>query len=222
MSIYSRNSVHTVSQWNIFDSRTNLYPDNRWSCSHCNGRFPSKGSTPGHIVQFQVLFSCRTSVDPDLFHYSKPSPRKQLQPPFARSNGRNRLKKRTASLHGLRSYAIITGRRWFRMANEASKDFNAMLQDSKGMPKIQIITDEKSIEKYGGSRMYFAPPLDYDRVMRQVPRGKGDHGRGAPRVLCTAKIRRILPTPSQRGSSCPSAPGPASSGPPTKRRTGAH
>jgi hypothetical protein len=94
MSIYSRNSVHTVSQWNIFDSRTNLYPDNRWSCSHCNGRFPSKGSTPGHIVQFQVLFSCRTSVDPDLFHYSKPLPRKQLQPPFARSNGRNRLEKK--------------------------------------------------------------------------------------------------------------------------------
>ena len=58
------------------------------------------------------------------------------------------------------------------MANEASKDFNVMLQDSKGMPKIQIITDEKSIEKYGGSRMYFAPPLDYDRVMRQVPEGK--------------------------------------------------
>lgn len=58
------------------------------------------------------------------------------------------------------------------MANEASKDFNAMLQDSKGMPKIQIITDEKSIEKYGGNRMYFAPPLDYDRVMRQVPEGK--------------------------------------------------
>ena len=54
------------------------------------------------------------------------------------------------------------------MANEASKDFNAMLRDGKDMPKIQIITDEKSIEKYGGSRMYFAPPLDYDRVMRQV------------------------------------------------------
>ena len=25
-------------------------------------RFPSKGSTPGHIVQFQVLFSCMPSV----------------------------------------------------------------------------------------------------------------------------------------------------------------
>lgn len=44
------------------------------------------------------------------------------------------------------------------MANENKKDFNAMLNDSKDMPKIQIITDEKSIEKYGGSRMYFAPP----------------------------------------------------------------
>ena len=58
------------------------------------------------------------------------------------------------------------------MANEEKKDFNAMLNDSKDMPKIQIITDEKSILKYGGDRMYFAPPMDYDRVMRLVPFGK--------------------------------------------------
>lgn len=37
------------------------------------------------------------------------------------------------------------------MANEDKKDFNAMLHDNKDMPKIQIITDEKSIEKYGGN-----------------------------------------------------------------------
>ena len=43
------------------------------------------------------------------------------------------------------------------MANEDKKDFNAMLMDSKDMPKVQIITDEKSIEKYGGDKMYFAP-----------------------------------------------------------------
>jgi len=66
------------------------------------------------------------------------------------------------------------------MANEDRKDFNAMLHDSKDMPKIQIITDEKSIKKYGGSRMYFAPPLDYDRVMKRVPRGK---------VITVGKIR---------------------------------
>lgn len=58
------------------------------------------------------------------------------------------------------------------MANENKKDFNAMLRDGKDMPKLQIITDEKSIEKYGGNRMYFAPPADYDRVMRRVPCGK--------------------------------------------------
>lgn len=47
-----------------------------------------------------------------------------------------------------------------------------MLMDSKDMPKVQIITDEKSIEKYGGDKMYFAPPIDYDKVMRLVPCGK--------------------------------------------------
>ncbi|ACL75893.1 MGMT family protein [Ruminiclostridium cellulolyticum] len=58
------------------------------------------------------------------------------------------------------------------MANEQNKDFNTMLHNNKDMPKLQIITDEKSIEKYGGERMYFAPPMDYDRVMKKVPLGK--------------------------------------------------
>lgn len=58
------------------------------------------------------------------------------------------------------------------MANEDKKDFNAMLHDNKDMPKFQIITDQKSIEKYGGSKMYFAPPIDYDKVMKRIPRGK--------------------------------------------------
>lgn len=56
--------------------------------------------------------------------------------------------------------------------NEADKDFNAMLQDSKDMPKIQVVTDPGTVQKYGGDRMYFAPPIDYDRVMRRVPFGK--------------------------------------------------
>ena len=58
------------------------------------------------------------------------------------------------------------------MANEDKKDFNAMLHDSKDMPKVQVITDEKSIKKYGGDKMYFAPPIAYDEVMRRVPYGK--------------------------------------------------
>ncbi|MGN1136016.1 MAG: MGMT family protein [Oscillospiraceae bacterium] len=58
------------------------------------------------------------------------------------------------------------------MANEEKKDFNAMLHDSKDMPKYKIITDKAGIEKYGGDRMYFAPPIDYDTAMKKVPFGK--------------------------------------------------
>ena len=58
------------------------------------------------------------------------------------------------------------------MANEDKKDFNAMLHDNKDMPKIEVIKDKKSIEKYGGCKMYFAPPIDYERVMKKVPYGK--------------------------------------------------
>ena len=58
------------------------------------------------------------------------------------------------------------------MANEEKKDFNAMLHDSKDMPKFQTITDEKSIEKYGGDKMYFAPPIDIDKVMQLEQYGK--------------------------------------------------
>lgn len=69
------------------------------------------------------------------------------------------------------------------MANEDKKDFNAMLHDSRGMPKFQTITDKKSIEKYGGSRMYFAPPIDYDKAMKQVPYGK---------VITVGKLREYF------------------------------
>lgn len=63
---------------------------------------------------------------------------------------------------------------------ESGKDFNAMLQDCKDMPKFQTVTDLKSIEKYGGERMYFAPPIEYDRVMKLIPYG---------RLITVGKIR---------------------------------
>ena len=69
------------------------------------------------------------------------------------------------------------------MANEDKKDFNAMLHDNKDMPKFQTVTDAKSIEKYGGDRMYFAPPIDYDKIMRQIPEGK---------VITVGKIREYF------------------------------
>ena len=69
------------------------------------------------------------------------------------------------------------------MANEDKKDFNAMLHKDAGMPKMQIITDEASIQKYGGNRMYFAPPHAYDRIMKTIPYGK---------VVTVGEIRAYL------------------------------
>lgn len=67
------------------------------------------------------------------------------------------------------------------MANE--KDFNKMMRNSKDMPKINIITDEKTIKKHGGNKMLLAPPLYYDEVMKKVPKGK---------LLTTSQIRNYL------------------------------
>lgn len=58
------------------------------------------------------------------------------------------------------------------MAKESNKDFNAMLNNNKDMPKIQIVKDEKTIKTYGGSIMFFAPPIFYDKLMKVVPSGK--------------------------------------------------
>ena len=33
------------------------------------------------------------------------------------------------------------------MANEDQKDFNVMLNEDKGMPKMQIVTDEATMEQ---------------------------------------------------------------------------
>lgn len=71
------------------------------------------------------------------------------------------------------------------MAKEDKKDFNAMLNNNKDMPKLEIVTDEKTIAKYGGNKMYFAAPIDYDKIMKTVPFGK---------VATTEKIREYLAT----------------------------
>lgn len=69
------------------------------------------------------------------------------------------------------------------MANEDKKDFNLMLHNSKDMPKIQVITDKKTIEKYGGNKMYFAPPIDYDKIMKIIPYGN---------IITVGKIREYF------------------------------
>lgn len=56
------------------------------------------------------------------------------------------------------------------MASESKKDFNAMMNNNKDMPKTQIVKDEKTIKKYGGTKMFFAPPIYYNELMKKVPK----------------------------------------------------
>lgn len=58
------------------------------------------------------------------------------------------------------------------MSNENKKDFNAMLNNSKDMPKIKIVSDEKTVSRYGGTKMFFAPPIYYDKLIKMVAPGK--------------------------------------------------
>ena len=56
--------------------------------------------------------------------------------------------------------------------NEEKKDFNAMLHNSKDMPKIKTIDKEEVVSRYGGRKMLLAPPIDYDKVIKRIPHGK--------------------------------------------------
>lgn len=69
------------------------------------------------------------------------------------------------------------------MANKSKKDFNAMMNNNKDMPKTQIVRDEKTIKKYGGTKMFFAPPIYYNELMKKVPKGK---------LITISKIRDYL------------------------------
>ena len=105
------------------------------------------------------------------------------------------------------------------MAHEEVKDFNAMLHKDNGMPRIQRITDPASIQKYGGDKMYLAPPLAYDHLMKTIPRGQ---------VITLGEIRAYLARtggadftdPITAGILYPSPHGPAPSAPETRPPTG--
>lgn len=80
----------------------------------------------------------------------------------------------------------------------ARKSFNEKLQNSKDMPKIVVIDDKKSIERYGGSQMLIAPPLEYNEIMAQIPEGK---------LITTREIREYLAKKHNAEFTCPMTAG---------------
>lgn len=80
------------------------------------------------------------------------------------------------------------------MVNYNNKDFNKMLNDNKDMPKTKEIKDERTIKKYGGIRMFLAPPLYYDKLMKKVPKGK---------LITVGRIREYLAKENNADFTCP-------------------
>lgn len=80
------------------------------------------------------------------------------------------------------------------MANEEKKDFNAMLHESKNLPKITEIKDEAGIKKWGGKSLVVAPPMDYDKYMKSVPEGK---------LITTGTLRKKVAADYKAEVCCP-------------------
>ena len=78
------------------------------------------------------------------------------------------------------------------------KSFNEKLNDSKDMPKIITLDDEKIIERYGGKNMLIAPPLEYNDIMSKIPKGK---------IITTKEIRTFLAKKYNADFTCPMTAG---------------
>ena len=53
----------------------------------------------------------------------------------------------------------------------AKKTWNEKLNDSKDMPRVEVV-DCIFATRQGGPRMLLAPPLAFDGVMKKIPKGK--------------------------------------------------
>ena len=79
------------------------------------------------------------------------------------------------------------------MANEEKKDFNKKLTEKKDMPKI-VELDAEASKRWGGKTMVIAPPIDYDKFMKMVPKGK---------LITTDILRKAMAKKYKTDITCP-------------------
>ena len=80
------------------------------------------------------------------------------------------------------------------MVKTKEKDFNAMLHDSKDMPKVKELTAPEVIKRYGGSIMLLAPPIEYDTLIKKIEKGK---------LTTTEQLRTTLAKKHNADFTCP-------------------
>lgn len=76
----------------------------------------------------------------------------------------------------------------------AKKTYNEKLSGSKNVPTVKVLTDPRAVARFGGERMLIAPPLTYDEMMKQVPKGK---------LITTDSIRDCLAKKHSADFTCP-------------------
>jgi len=65
----------------------------------------------------------------------------------------------------------------------AKKTYNEKLHTAGDLPKVEAITDPRSVARFGGANMVVAPPMDYDEIMRKIPEGK---------LITSTEIRKAI------------------------------
>jgi hypothetical protein len=54
----------------------------------------------------------------------------------------------------------------------AKKTFNEKLNFSGDLPKVETLTNPKLIQRYKAKTLVIAAPIEYDELMKKVPKGK--------------------------------------------------
>lgn len=79
------------------------------------------------------------------------------------------------------------------------KTYNEKLTDKKDLPKVVDLSDRPDlVARYGGSKLLFASPLQYNEIMANVPKGK---------IVTADKIREHLANKVGADLACPVSAG---------------
>jgi hypothetical protein len=74
------------------------------------------------------------------------------------------------------------------------RSYNDQLNDPGDLPKIRIVGTLEKVENSGGSRVIIAPPMDYDKLMKTVPKGK---------LITNDNIKNYLAEKYNADNTCP-------------------
>ena len=77
----------------------------------------------------------------------------------------------------------------------AKKTYNEKMNNSGNLPEIEDLSDNpKSIERFGGTKLLIAAPLQYNEIMASIPEYK---------LITSDRIRNYLADQAKANATCP-------------------